>query len=155
MCAVKYPNTEPMVSDHCKNVDGKRCLEIDLTDTALLAYITEAGKAVTLDAVIAQYTGVSGDVALNYDRIVFTGGATTVAYNITYTLADRAVADAGQTFEIILTGTITTGDIVVTITTPQLGSSYDVYTMDSALEGFYLRWNGYYWQPLTPGLVVA
>ena len=94
----------------------------------------------TLDLAVAATSGITGDIALNYDRIEVAAGDIAVG-NCTLTLG--AGLYDGQVFEIVLAGTITTSDLVITVTSP-MGDTGTI-TMDAITEGMLARWNGSSW----------
>lgn len=99
----------------------------------------------TLDLAVAAVSGRTGDVALNYDRVVITAG-TIATGNCTLTLGDGHYL--GQIFEIVLTGAMVTSDVVVSIT-KCVDDAKDEITMDSGEECLIVRWNGYAWNVLS------
>ena len=102
----------------------------------------------TLDLAVAAVSGITGDKAINYDRVVVLSG-TIATGNTTLTIGDGNYV--GQVWELALAGAMTTSDIVLTVTSVMGGSG--TITCDAATEGAILRWNGYCWNIIDASVV--
>lgn len=97
----------------------------------------------TLDLAIATTSGITGDRALNYGSIHIAAGEIATG-NCTLTLGDGDFV--GQVIEIVVDGTITTSDLVITISS-YVGSG-GTWTLDAAGDGILVVWNGTQWHIL-------
>lgn len=137
---------------------GKARQTIDRSGTAGLIYTTleEGPQSGGVQLFTLATLEAGGAITPSLYGVTYFPVATIANANATYTLADGTWI--GQKKGFICEGTMTTNDIVVTVTSPSLiaavaTAGYDVCTMDAAAEYLVAEWNGKCW--LLQGAVLA
>lgn len=111
----------------------------------LVAAATCSGT--TLDLAVAATSGITGDRALNYASVHIAAGVCTG--DCTLILGDGDYV--GHTIEITADGTITSDNLVITVT--NFVGAGGTITIDAAGEGILAIWNGTQWQLLQANVV--